>query len=313
MNLIGENKLDEKEFLQFFIKNIAPKLQDIENVRQEYLKKFKFRSYLIAPLIIAGIIASIYLYITNPDSDILNIMALVFLILSVPLVSVYNDYKKHVKKRLFNCLFQFCGDFYLNHNSLSKEEIKEYDFLPSFSRYKIDDCVKGKYNEQSISITELELIQGSGKNQHTTFDGLLCSFELNKNFKGKTIVVKDVGILNHLSGASRSEMKNIKLEDPVFEKEFEVYSTDQVEARYLLTTTFMERLLELREIFNANISCSFYNGYLALAVATNKNFFEPPNLFHKINEYERYKQIIIELYSIISVIDLLKLDQNIGM
>jgi len=40
-------------------------------------------------------------------------------------------------------------------------------------------------------------------------------------------------------------MKRVGLVDPVFEKIFEAYGTDQVEARYLLTPTFMQRLVRL--------------------------------------------------------------------
>ncbi len=87
--------------------------------------------------------------------------------------------------------------------------------------------------------------------------------DMNKNFSGKTIVKRDTGIIGNWftkkfrrkldSYASRSKLlKSVKLEDPIFEKKFEVYSSDQVEARYLLTTSFMERILELSNLFSEN-------------------------------------------------------------
>ena len=39
-----------------------------------------------------------------------------------------------------------------------------------------------------------------------------------------------------------------KLEDIYFNKQFNVYSDDEVETRYLLTTAFMERLSNLKKV-----------------------------------------------------------------
>lgn len=49
----------------------------------------------------------------------------------------------------------------------------------------------------------------------------------------------------------------VRLEDPEFEKIFVVYSSDEVEARYILSTSFMERLVEFRknEFLRSTILC----------------------------------------------------------
>ena len=41
-------------------------------------------------------------------------------------------------------------------------------------------------------------------------------------------------------------LEEIELEDPEFMEHFRVYSTDQVEARYILSPSMMERLLAFR-------------------------------------------------------------------
>ena len=40
----------------------------------------------------------------------------------------------------------------------------------------------------------------------------------------------------------KEKLQDVKLEDISFDKRFNVYTKDQVEARYLTTPTFMERL-----------------------------------------------------------------------
>lgn len=74
------------------------------------------------------------------------------------------------------------------------------------------------------------------------FKGLFFSADFNKNFHGVTLV--RAGKAGVLSGFSS---KLVKMEDPRFNKQFTVYSNDQVEARYLLTPRMMERLVELRD------------------------------------------------------------------
>lgn len=89
---------------------------------------------------------------------------------------------------------------------------------------------------------------------------------MNKRFSGKTIVRKDsTPIGNFLSGLT-TKLERVTLEDPIFERQFEVYSNDQVEARYLLTTSFMERLLELSALYDNKIECCFYDDNLLLKI-----------------------------------------------
>ena len=83
---------------------------------------------------------------------------------------------------------------------------------------------------------------------------------MNKSFNGKTIVRKDIGLIGNWFRKTFTSLENVKLEDPTFEKRFEVFSDDQIEARYLLTVTFMERLTQLAETFGGKtIQCCFFN------------------------------------------------------
>ena len=61
--------------------------------------------------------------------------------------------------------------------------------------------------------------------------------DFHKDFKGKTTILRD-RLFKLRFGESR-----VKMENPDFENTFDVYSTDQVEARYLITPFMMERLL----------------------------------------------------------------------
>ena len=58
-----------------------------------------------------------------------------------------------------------------------------------------------------------------------------------------------------------------------FSKIFEAYGTDQVETRYLLTPTFMQRLVDLEQsVDGKKIRFAFTGGQLLIAVETENRY-----------------------------------------
>ncbi|MEM7519090.1 MAG: DUF3137 domain-containing protein [Planctomycetota bacterium] len=119
--------------------------------------------------------------------------------------------------------------------------------------------------------------RGSGKNRRTVtvFDGVFVLFTVAKSFSGKTVIRRDAGLFNPFQSPFGG-LERIALEDPVFEKRFEVYGTDQVEARTLLTTSFMERLEGLaRALYGKQLQAAFYDDRLLIMLSCSNNRFEP--------------------------------------
>lgn len=114
--------------------------------------------------------------------------------------------------------------------------------------------------------------------------------------------------------SSVDELDEVKLEDPKFAKRFNVYSSDQVEARYLVTPSFMERFQNLNTAFGAKkAKCSFYDDKIMFAISTNKNLFEVGSIWRSLEDPKTLNQLFDELYSIYRMIDYFKLDQKIGL
>lgn len=107
------------------------------------------------------------------------------------------------------------------------------------------------------------------------------------------------------------KLLKLMLEDTQFNKKFKAYSSDQIEGRYLLTTAFMERLLNIQTTFGTkDIKCSFYDDKLMIAISTNKNLFELGNLFCKVDKSVYIERFLDEIISILIMIDYFKLDEN---
>ena len=105
--------------------------------------------------------------------------------------------------------------------------------------------------------------------------------------------------------------QEVILEDSSFAKKFKVFSQDQIEARYLVTTAFMERLLNLSTVFGTKkIKCSFYDNKIMIAITVRRNLFELGNLFVSYKKPKTIKTFFAELEAIYSMIEYFKLDEK---
>ncbi len=107
--------------------------------------------------------------------------------------------------------------------------------------------------------------------------------------------------------------KQVHLEDVKFAKKFKVFSEDEVEARYLVTTAFMERFLNLTTSFGTKkAKCAFYKNKVMFAISTRKDLFEFGSLFKSLDN-PRNIGFFNELMSILDMIDYFKLDEKVGL
>ena len=104
------------------------------------------------------------------------------------------------------------------------------------------------------------------------------------------------------------------LEDPEFNKKYEVLSSDQIEGRYLVTTAFMERFKTLHTAFGSNkAKCAFFDDKVMFAVSTNKNLFEIGDLFHPLTDMKHINDFMKEISAIYEIIDYFKLAEKTGL
>ena len=99
------------------------------------------------------------------------------------------------------------------------------------------------------------------------------------------------------------KLSEVVLEDPLFRKKWDVVSSDQIEARVVLTPRFMERIKAVKTYFHGNrIDCSFFDDKILLAVYTTKDMFETTSLFLSSLKYHKVYEVVTQMYSVFSVI-----------
>ena len=169
----------------------------------------------------------------------------------------------------------------------------------------------------NIEFFEARLIRGAhSKIKKAVFNGVIAKISVNKKFSSKTVIRADKGSFGDwVSGRKLPENQEVvRLEDPKFDKLFNVYSNDQIEARYLLTTTFMERLIEVEKAFGSQkIECCFYKQYLVMAIHLIKDWFEPGPIT-KIEDFrDDSKKLLADINSIFNICDTLQMDSEIRL
>ena len=102
----------------------------------------------------------------------------------------------------------------------------------------------------------------------------------------------------------------IKLENPEFESEFVVYSEDQIESRYILSPSLMEKILSFKKQTGKNIQLSFVDSRLFVTVPYGKDLFEP-KLFGDIVNFTHIQEYYADLSLVIDLIETLNLNTRI--
>jgi hypothetical protein len=170
-------------------------------------------------------------------------------------------------------------------------------FRHDIDRFSGEDLVQGKVGGTRIRFSEVHVEDrrqsGSGKDRRTewvtVFRGVFVIADFPKRFRGRTVVLPDTaqrflgGIGQTLQAMNLARGQLIKLEDPEFEREFVVYGDDQIEARYLLSTSLMQRILDFQRKAGHDVHLSFADAKLHIALPSSHDRLEPPPLIQLLS------------------------------
>lgn len=199
-----------------------------------------------------------------------------------------------------------CGYEIAGFEPAALPTFNELRLLPHCDRSSFEDCFNGKHRGCDFAFYEGHLEQRiqtkNGSRWVTVFRGQLIRIAFPKKFLGTTIVKRDAGLFNFMQ-KWMTGLQRVGLGDSRLEKAFEVYSNDQVEARYLIHPVFMERLLELETLFKGkNLRCAFVEGDLLIAIEGGDKF-EVGTMFAHLDDIERVRTIVRDVSEIMRVIE----------
>jgi hypothetical protein len=198
-----------------------------------------------------------------------------------------------------------------------------------FNRIYGEDLVKGFVRDEefyqqtgqvrgtSIKFSELQLYKVTENESSKSdsikklFCGIFYVADFNKNFTTHTLVVPNTfktffqsittGFLNQ---------EKVALENPQFEKLFEVYAEDQVEARYILSTNIMNKLVDFRNKTGHELYISFIGDKIYIAISTNGELFEP-KINKTLYDFNIVKEYYEDLMLAAEIVEMLNLNLRI--
>ena len=144
------------------------------------------------------------------------------------------------------------------------------------------------------------------------FRGLVVEIDMNKNFDGHTFILEKNNVKDNLT-VDKGKYQDVNLEDVEFSNEYNVYSQNQIEARYILTTAFMERIKNIKETFKAKyVRVSFKDKKIVILIHTGRDMFNLANFLSDIGE-KTFVQCFEEICSVLDLVEELKLNEKLGL
>lgn len=345
-------KISSAEFNTFYEQKIKPILAPFEQ-RRQIVNKISAGILICSIIVIA--IGVVLKFLWESGAAIACAIGIAGFLMFV-LAMIQKSFGKSLKAKVTGKILLLFGNLYFSNskNAIPSNIVKNAGLFPLFEQKVDDDIVIGLYKGCNFIINEASLSHsesvGSGEQYHrvqvSDFKGLIVKIQMKKNFTGRTIV----GMKDNIKKMKGFE--DVELESVSFMKERKVYSTDQIEARYILTTSFMERLESLEQVFSSQfaggsnlssqneqvvrnvaqiadvmangfsitnrmnkisgVSACFEDGFVYLFIPSNKDFFEVDTSVSLFDSKQFYN-IYSEMNAILGIIDYMKLDKNLGL
>lgn len=179
-----------------------------------------------------------------------------------------------------------------------------------------DDTFHGKYQDVEFVMDEVDFGWNSNNRHHTyhsMFKGLAMKFDLHKSINARVLI-----LTKHSFTKIPPNFERVNLEYEKFNKKYDVWvekgnfaGSGQIEARYLLNTVFIERLMQIQTSFKVNkMCCSVFGNTLLIMLSTNRDLFEMNHLFGRIDDTSQYSHLFEEFASVLSFIEVLNLSSK---
>jgi Protein of unknown function (DUF3137) len=172
--------------------------------------------------------------------------------------------------------------------------------------YVMKRVAQGKNIDYERFQTEVLKNQASS---HNIFRGLLFRAKFNKFAKFVTVVRPNV-LKAKITTISHGDTQLVRFEDPEFNEYFTVYSEDQVDARYILSTNLMEKLVDFRKKAHKNIYVSFVEDTIYFAIEYPDGLFEP-NLYRSMLRFAPLREYFEAIQLMLGLVEELNLDREI--
>lgn len=302
--LFDENRPELKGFNAFYENRIRVYLEARESERLSAFSKSKTMLYLAIGF---GILASVIAFWVTRSWVSVGVGSAMILAAIWYGYKTMTEERPQIKQFLMQEVCEFIGWKYSQYGFAEPDlqPWQESGLLAKCDRSRFEDQITGQINGAKFkvcdAVLERKLKNPRGEpHWQPVFHGRLVDVDFPRKFLGRTVVLREAGVFNP---KRKNGMKKVGLVDPVFEKIFEVYSTDQVEARYLLSPDFMQKCVDLEtSVDGKKLRLGFLKDALQIAIETPFEL-EDIVMFSPLTNPEPVQMILNEVNAIFNVIE----------
>lgn len=299
-------------FSEFFDRDVHPELVARDSARAIAVRKGLISAVVSVIVLGAAGLCALFIWGNLPAAFVVFALAGMSAFMSFNFMT--NDIREETKDRIVTAIVGYVGwRFDAVVSTFDLMPFRDLFLLPKkYDRVAFEDSLSGEAHGASFYSVEAHMEKETrdsdgDKSWTTVFRGQLMTLDFPTKTFGRTIVLRDKGWFN---SKKQANMKRIGLVDPVFEKIFEAYGTDQVEGRVILDPAFMQKMVDLeRAVSGKNIRFGFDRDRLYIAVET-PNQFEAGSMFKSLTTPDRTQKILDEVGAVFDIVDTLLKREN---
>lgn len=307
------------DFQGYYIQNILPLVGMIEAKRKKVFRKLLLGGFIALAIYVTILLLFSKFVLESLSVDFAYMLIFVCAVIAAPCMILLLqsrlgvNYRNWVKSQVYSLIVRYYGDnfTYSAKPKISNKQLLESGLLPRGSRIILSDHISGSFRGVSFDAIEAEAWVGFHYHKYNTiFKGICLFIDYNKPFTGTTYITCEADYIMRIYTLDfMLHYKRFHINNVPFEKRFDVYTTNQAEARCLLTSDFMSDLLRLEKLFNCGIKASFYNGRLLLMMPCENSLFLKTSVFGTPNLINPCNVTIEQMQDIFKIINLFKLYQ----
>ena len=308
----------ENGFAAHFDQHIRPRLDEIERRRLEEKKKrspwYTLGKWLVSIIIYLSAILLFYSTVENRfilyTSYALGISLLVLYFLWNRYWS--GEYALNRKPVLVPLVLNFLGDFkFAADGEIPETVLSSSKLFGSWSIYQCRDLISGTHESHAFEFGEIKLERmkrmGEGFAPETVFEGICIAVRLSVPTDHQTFAVASAGgPKDWLRGLMESDpgLNQVPFEDATSQNQFDVYSTDEAEARRLITPEAIEAAINLGRIRNAgSVEFGFTGDWFVLKLATDHDVFYTSSIDATALTTEDSRAFLEELHEVLQIVE----------
>ncbi len=281
------------------------RLETVAKVKQENKKAFIILAVAIVVIILGAL------------TEVAPIVFIGFGIIIVAAVffgrgfSHISKYNKQIKSKLITTLLSDAYEdvYYDPNGGVGLNNVLKTDTVKRPDRYSFEDYFRASYKGVQFETSDLEFKervrhQDSKGNTYYTYEtyfkGRWITYRFEREFK------EGLKIIESRFGFNKKGFEKMETESIEFNKKFTIYTTSQEYGFYQITSSMIEKLLNLEKMHKGQIVYCFMNNELHIGINDRKDYLEVS--YKKPLNEEGLKEVIDDIELIAAIVNEFRLD-----